>query len=290
MMLASGARVVLMARFDAAESLCLMEAEGATAIIGIPTTYLDQMNTVQIGEVDLSSVRFAITSLPYDLCLRVRDRFGVTCVNPYGMTETAGLVTVADLDDSVEIAAGTIGRVVGDMEARIVDGSTGELVPTGVEGVLSMRGPSILVEYHGLPEATAAVLSDDGWFSTGDAASMDSEGNISFVGRTGDTYRVGGELVDPVEVETALQSHAAVLRAAALGVPDERLGQVGHVWVQTNPDSLVSEAELQAYARAQLAAFKVPRVVHFVDELPTTASGKVQKFRLLADADTRPPA
>jgi fatty-acyl-CoA synthase len=167
------------------------------------------------------------------------------------------------------------------MEARIVDAKTGEILPPGVQGLLSMRGPSILARYHEMPEATAAVLDDDGWFNTGDLASLDEAGNITFVGRQGDGYRVGGEIVDPVEVEAAIQSHPDVIRAAAVGVPDERLGQVGHVWVQTRSGSAVSEDDLRAHARTVLASFKVPRAVHLLDEFPTTPSGKVQKFKLL---------
>ena len=137
-------------------------------------------------------------------------------------------------------------------------------------------------KYHEQPQATAEALDPDGWFSTGDLASMDGAGNITFIGRRGDGYRVGGELVDPVEVETAIQSHPAVLRAAALGVPDERLGQVGYAWAQVRPGSVATGAELREHAAARLASFKVPRQVRLISELPTTPSGKVQKFRLRA--------
>ena len=281
MMTAVGARIVLVPRFNAAESLRLIETEGATAIYGIPTTYLDQLNDPAIEDTDLSSVRFALTPLPYDLCLKVRDELGVVCLNPYGMTETAALVTVAEPGDPQEIALGTVGRPIDGMEVRIVDKDTGQVLPPGEQGLLSMRGPSILMRYHDMPEATAAVLDSDGWFNTGDVASLDETGNIKFVGRQGDTYRVGGEIVDPVEVEAALQAHPDVIRAAAVGVPDERLGQVGHVWVQTRSGSGVSADDLRAHARTVLASFKVPRAVHLLDEFPTTASGKVQKFKLL---------
>jgi len=281
MMTAAGARVVLMPRFNAAESLRLMEAERATAIYGIPTTYLDQLADPAIETTDLSSVRFALTPLAYDLCLRVRDTFGVVCLNPYGMTETAALVTVAELDEPAEIALATVGRPIEGMEARIVDPDSGRELPPGKQGLLAMRGPSILLRYHEMPDATSAVFDEEGWFNTGDVASLDEAGNITFVGRQGDSYRVGGEIVDPIEVEAAIQSHPDVIRAAAVGVPDERLGQVGHVWVQTRSGSAVSADDLRAHARTVLASFKVPRAVHLLDEFPTNASGKVQKFKLL---------
>jgi fatty-acyl-CoA synthase len=196
------------------------------------------------------------------------------------MTETAALTTVANLDDPPEIAMRTVGRPLGSVQAKIVDETTGQQLPSDSPGALVMRGPSIMCKYHEQPQATAEVLDPDGWFSTGDLASMDDAGNITFIGRRGDGYRVGGELVDPVEVESALQSHPAVLRAAALGVPDERLGEVGYAWAQVRQGSTATEAELREHAAALLASFKVPRQIRLIGELPTTPSGKVQKFRL----------
>ena len=276
----AGARVILMARFDAAGSLRLIQAERATIMYGIPTTYIDQLNDPAIDKTDFSSLRFALTPLSYDLCQKVRAKLGTVCLNPYGMTETAALTAVPNLDDPPEIAMRTVGRPLGIVQAKIVDETTGQRLPSGSPGVLVMRGPSIMWQYHEQPQATAEALDPDGWFSTGDLASMDDAGNITFIGRRGDGYRVGGELVDPVEVETAIQSHPAVLRAAALGVPDERLGEVGYAWAQVRPGSTATEAELREHAAALLASFKVPRQIRLIGELPTTPSGKVQKFRL----------
>jgi fatty-acyl-CoA synthase len=280
LMTMAGARVILMARFDAAGSLRLIHAERATIMYGIPTTYIDQLNDPAIDKTDFSSLRFALTPLSYDLCQKVRAKIGTVCLNPYGMTETAALTTVANLDDPPEIAMRTVGHPLGSVQAKIVDETTGQQLPSDSPGALVMRGPSTMCKYHEQPQATAEVLDPDGWFSTGDLASMDDAGNITFIGRRGDGYRVGGELVDPVEVESALQSHPAVLRAAALGVPDERLGEVGHAWAQVRPGSTVTEAELRKHAAALLASFKVPRQIRLIGELPTTPSGKVQKFRL----------
>jgi fatty-acyl-CoA synthase len=196
------------------------------------------------------------------------------------MTETSALSLVASLDDPPEIAMRTVGRPLGDLEVKIVDETTGEQVPSGSPGALLMRGPSVLWKYHEQPEATASAIDADGWFNTGDLASVDDAGNVTFLGRRGDGYRVGGELVDPVEVEAAIQSHPAVLRAAALGVPDERLGQVGYAWVEVRPESGVNEPELLAHAAGLLAPFKAPREIRIISELPVTPSGKVQKFRL----------
>jgi fatty-acyl-CoA synthase len=280
LMTLAGARVVLMARFDAGGSLRLIQEERATIMYGIPTTYIDQLGDPAIDMTDFSSLRYAFTPLAYDLCQKVRDKIGAACLNPYGMTETSALSLVASLDDPPETAMRTVGRPLGDLEVKVVDETTGKPVPSGARGALLMRGPSVLWKYHEQPEATAAAIDADGWFDTGDLASVDEAGNVTFIGRRGDGYRVGGEMVDPAEVEAAIQSHPAVLRAAALGVPDERLGQVGCAWVEVRPGSSVTEEELKAHAVALLAPFKAPRRIRVIGELPVTPSGKVQKFRL----------
>jgi len=187
------------------------------------------------------------------------------------------------LDDPPETAMGTVGTPLDGLQARIVDEATGTLAAAGQPGALQLRGPLIMKEYWNKPAETAGALDPDGWFRTGDLAQLDQFGNISFIGRQGDLYRVGGESVDPVEVEAALQTHPLVARAAVLGVPDARLGHVGHAWVQPHrgADAIDVDA-LRAYIASRLAFFKVPRRIDFIDQLPTTPSGKVQKYKLQA--------
>ena len=275
-----GARTVLMPRFDAHESLRLIQDERATVVYGIPTTYIDQLSDPSIDDTDFSAVRFALTPFPFDLCQKVRAKFGTVCLNPYGMTETAACVLVAALDDPPELAMRTVGRPLAGIEAKIVDQSTGRTASAGASGVLALRGASIFAKYHDQPDATAAAFDAEGWFLTGDIASMDEGGNVTFIGRNGDSYRVGGEIVDPVEVETAIQSHPDVVRAAAFGIPDERLGEVGQAWVVLRAGSVVTEQDLRVHVSHVLARFKVPREIRFTDEMPTTPSGKVKKFQL----------
>jgi fatty-acyl-CoA synthase len=268
-----------MRQFRSAESLTLMATEGATIVYGVPTTYLDQLNDPTLDEHDLSRVRLSFTPFPMDLCRRVSARFG-RCLNSFGMTETASLAFLASPEDVPELAMSKAGRALGGLEARIIDETTGADAAPDSVGQLMLRGPSIMLGYHDKPAETAAVLSPDGWFRTGDLASLDSEARLTFIGRASDQYRVGGESVDPVEVETALQSHPDVERAAALGVADDRLGQVGHAWVQLHTGGTVTERELLEYLSQCLARFKIPRSITLVDQLPTNPSGKVQKFRL----------
>jgi acyl-CoA synthetase (AMP-forming)/AMP-acid ligase II len=193
------------------------------------------------------------------------------------------------LEDTVDVAIGTVGRPLDGIRAVIVDEITGRPVPDGSRGLLMVRGPSIMLGYHNEPVATARAFNAEGWFRTGDLAKRDPKGNIVFIGRHSDHYRVGGELVDPIEVETVLQTHPAVQRAAAAGVPDDRLGQVGYAWVQLRSGAKVTTEDLKAHCARDLAAFKIPRQIFFVADLPVTPSGKVQKFRLLADLEAPTP-
>jgi fatty-acyl-CoA synthase len=289
LMTAVGAKLVLMDRFDAGTSLALMADEGATIVYGVPTTYIDQLAHPAIETTDLSRIRVSITPFAYDLCVRVSARFGV-CLNCFGMTETASMALLPRLDDEPEIAMRTVGGPLDGLQARVVDEETGALLPAGTAGALQLRGDLITSGYWDKPVETAAAFDGDGWFRTGDLAQLDDLGNVTFAGRRGDHFRVGGELVDPVEVEAALQTHPAVERAAVLGLPDDRLGTVGHAWVQLRPGADPIEPDaLRTHVAARVAFFKVPRAVHVTAELPTTPSGKVQKFKLreqLAEAES----
>jgi acyl-CoA synthetase (AMP-forming)/AMP-acid ligase II len=292
LMFSVGARIVLMERFSSAESLHLIRSEHATILYGVPTTYIDQLNDPAVDEVDVARIRLAFTPLAPDLSRRVHAKFDAPCLNTFGMTETASIVIMPGLDDTLEAAIGTVGRPLDGITVQIVDEVTGQPVPGGSRGKLLIRGPSIMLGYHENPSATARALDADGWFHTGDLAQRDSDGNIVFIGRDSDHYRVGGELVDPIEVEAALQTHPAIQRAAAVGVPHERLGQVGYAWVQLRSGAQVTIEDLKEHCGRELAAFKVPREVFLVADFPTTPSGKVQKFRLLAALETAasPPA
>jgi len=284
LMTSAGARLVLMAQFDGPKSLAMMEAEKASIVYGVPTTYIDQLRDLSIADYDLSTIRLSITPFARDLAERVRAHFGF-CANSFGMTETASMAFLPSMQDPADIAMDTVGRPLDGMEARIVDTDLGTPVGNGEAGLLQLRGPQIMSHYHDKPDETNKAFAEDGWFRTGDVARLDRAGNLTFVGRSGDHFKVGGEFVDPVDVETALQSHHLVERAAVVGVPDARLGHVVHAWVKLRPsaDGEVPDNiahDLIAHARSLVAFFKVPRAVHVVSDLPVTPSGKVQKFKL----------
>ena len=174
-----GAKIVLMRRFDSAQSLALIEAEHATIVYGVPTTYLDQLNDPTIDGRDLSGVRLSITPFARDLCERVSARFGF-CANCFGMTETASMAFLPQLTDPPDVAIGTAGRPLQGLEVKIIDEVSGKQAGPYQPGSLLLRGPLIMAEYHDQPHETAEAFDEDGWFRTGDIASLDEGGNLMF--------------------------------------------------------------------------------------------------------------
>lgn len=285
-LLYAGGRTVLMPRFDAGEALALMERERATLAYGIGAMYHDLLGHPSLPERDLTSVRLCMVSGPGALVEQVSARIG-PAVNVWGMTEDSGISTLAALDDPPELRAHTNGRPLDDVEVRVVR-ADGTPAPPDERGELQVRGAGLMLGYHGDPEGTAAAFQD-GWLRTGDVAQLRADGYLVFLGRSTDVLRVGGEQVDPVEVESVLMRHPAVLSAAVIAVPHARLAEVPHAFVRLRDGAEVTEAELVAHASAVLAGFKVPRTVDVVDAFPTTESGKIRK-NLLRPLDRGGPA
>ncbi len=197
----------------------------------------------------------------------------------YGQTESSPVITQGRIEDSFEDRATTIGRPLPQTEVRIVD-PAGETVPCGVVGELCARGYLVMLGYYEMPDATAAAIDDQGWLHTGDLASMDDRGYCRVEGRLKDMIIRGGENIFPREIEQRLFTHAGVGDVAVVGIPDERWGEQVCAFVRAAPGATPEKDELDAYVRAELAAYKAPRMWVFVEEFPMTPSGKVQKFVL----------
>jgi fatty-acyl-CoA synthase len=180
------------------------------------------------------------------------------------MTETTSVTTLARLDDPREVVVGGRGRPVADFEVMVADTDTRRALPAGREGEVCVRGHLVMQSYYRNPEATAAVLDDDGWFHTDDLGVLDEDGYLSITGRKSDMFIVGGANAYPAEIEIALSEHPAVKQAYVVGVPHPRLGEVGFAFVERRGE--VSEDEVRAFCKGRLADYKVPRFVHFVDE------------------------
>ncbi|WP_233509748.1 FadD3 family acyl-CoA ligase [Actinomadura craniellae] len=265
-----GATVHPVPVFEVDRVLELIERERITMLPGPPTLYHSLLEAHAEGKWDLSSLRAAVTGsadIPVELIRRVVTELPFQTIRTgYGLTE-AGTATISRDGDSFEDIATTVGRPCDGVEIRIAD-----------DGEVLVRGYSVMRGYLDDPEATAEAIDADGWLHTGDLGTLDERGNLRIVGRKKDMFIVGGFNAYPAEIENFLMEHPAVTQAAVIGVPDERLGQVGKAFVIKRED--LTEEELIAWSRDRMAGFKVPRQVVFLDELPLNATGKVMKDQL----------
>jgi acyl-CoA synthetase (AMP-forming)/AMP-acid ligase II len=268
---AAGAAMYPEPVFDVDRVLSRVASEGITVLPGAPTIYQAILDHPDRGKHDLSSLRAAVTGaadIPVELIRRVRDELPFdVIISGYGLTE-AGTATGTDLDADPETVATTVGKARPGFEVQIVDSE------------ILLKGPSVMLGYLDDPEATAATLSEDGWLRTGDLGQLDEQGNLRIIGRSKDMFIVGGFNAYPAEIENALLRHPEVRQAAVIGVPDERLGEVGMAFVVTASGDPSIADQIQAWCKGEMANYKVPRVVEVIDELPINATGKVVKDEL----------
>jgi fatty-acyl-CoA synthase len=282
MSLVRGARQVITETFDGDECVDLIASEKATIIHGFDTHYKELLDALGKNPRDVSSVRTGIcgtgmsSSIP--IARRARQTFG-NLMTGYGMSEI-GIVTFSDLASTEEQCVEANGYPLPGNEVRIVDPETGVDQPVSVPGEILARGFMVMQGYYNKPEDTARAIDKDGWFHTGDMGVERADGHLRFLGRYKDMLKIGGENVDPMEVEAFLMNHPAIKMAAVVGVPDARLSEVAAAFVQLEPGFTLTAREVIEHCRGRLASFKLPRHVAFVDELPMTSTGKVQKVKL----------
>ena len=276
----AGATMLPQPVFDVDRVLARVAEEKVTVLPGAPTLYHSILDHADRDKYDLSTLRVAVTGaadIPVELIRRVNDELPFSLViTGYGLTET-GTATSTSADDDFETVATTVGRPRPGFELRIVD-ADGKEVPMGEPGEVIVKGPTVMAGYLDDPDATAAALSEDGWLRTGDLGLLDERGYLRIVGRIKDMFIVGGFNVYPAEVENALLRHPDIKQAAVIGIPDDRLGEVGMAFLVGTADP----ADIQAWCREQMANYKVPRRIEIVDELPLNATGKVVKDELRA--------
>ena len=270
--------------FDPLATLEAVAAERCTSLYGVPTMFIAQLAHPRFGEFDLTSLRTGIMAgspCPVEVMKQVQSRMHMPEVTIcYGMTETSPVSTQSSWNDPLDRRVSTVGRVHPHVEIKIVDPESGAIVPRGVPGELCTRGYSVMIGYWGNDEATRDAIDMAGWMHTGDLATADEEGYVNIVGRIKDMIIRGGENVYPREVEEFLYTHTSVLDVQVIGVPSETYGEEVMAWVKVRPGHTVTDEELVAFCRGRIATFKIPRFWKFVDEFPTTVTGKVQKFRL----------
>ncbi|MCO1578751.1 FadD3 family acyl-CoA ligase [Crossiella sp. SN42] len=268
--LLTGATLVPQAVFRPAETVRLIERERITVLPGAPTIYQSLLDHPH--SADLSSLRLAVTGaavVPVRLVERMRAELGFdTVLTAYGLTEAVVAAMCRPEDDPVTVAT-TCGRAAAGFELRLAD-----------NGEVLLRGPNLMLGYLDDPAATAAAVDSEGWLHTGDLGRLDERGYLTITDRLKDMYICGGFNVYPAEVEQALARLDGVAESAVIGVPDQRLGEVGHAVVVTSPGARLSTSDVIGFCKARLANFKVPRTVEFRASLPRNAAGKVLKQRL----------
>jgi len=259
-------------------------AEKCTALYGVPTMFIGELELPDFASFDLSTLRTGIMAgspCPVEVMKSVIARMHMRAVTIcYGMTETSPVSTQSATDDPLEKRVGTVGRVHPHVEVKIVDALTGAVVPRGERGELCTRGYSVMLGYWNNDEATHAAIDAGRWMHTGDLATMDDEGYVNIVGRIKDMIIRGGENVYPREVEEFLHTHPGVSEAQVIGVPSERYGEEVMAWVRCKPGVELTHLELTAFCTGTIATYKIPRHWKLVDAFPMTVTGKVQKFRM----------
>jgi fatty-acyl-CoA synthase len=218
---------------------------------------------------------------PIELMKRVLDEMNCKeLIIAYGQTESSPVCTVSDAGDSTEVRVNTVGRAMPQTEIKIVSAETGDTVPTGKQGEILTRGFVVMEGYDGDPEGTAKVIDADGWLHTGDLGVMRADGCIHLTGRSRDVIIRGGENIYPREVEEFLYTHPKIDEVQVVGIPNARLGEVVVAWVRLRPGVESTEEEIRTFCEGQIAYYKIPAHIRFVNEFPATLSGKIQKYKI----------
>jgi HIP---CoA ligase len=271
--LQQGATLIPQLTYDPERAMRAVQEQRITVLPGPPTIYQTLLDHPRRKAFDLTSLRFAVTGaavVPIVLIERMQSELDIDIVlTAYGLTEASGFGTMCRADDDAVTVATTCGRPIADFELRIDD--TGEVL---------LRGPNVMLGYLDDPDATAEAIDADGWLHTGDIGKVDERGNLSITDRLKDMYICGGFNVYPAEIEQVLARLDGVAEAAVIGVPDDRLGEVGRAFVVLKPGAALDEVAVISHTREHLANFKVPRSVAFLDVLPRNPGGKVVKPQL----------
>ncbi|WP_334078777.1 AMP-binding protein [Microbulbifer sp. M83] len=271
--------------FEAKAVLETVAEERATALYGVPTMFIAELDHPDFAHYDLSSLRTGIMAgsiCPAEVMKAVNHKMHMQEVQiAYGMTETSPVSTQTAADDPFDKRVTTVGRTQPHLESKIIDPASGETLPRGEVGELCTRGYSVMLGYWNNEEASRNAIDSDKWMRTGDLATMDEDGYIQIVGRIKDMVIRGGENIYPKEVEEFLYTHPAIADVQVTGVPDRKYGEELVAWVQLRADAgEVTEEELREFCRGKITHFKIPRYFRFTDSFPMTVTGKIQKFRM----------
>ena len=270
--------------FDPLKTLQALEQERCTALYGVPTMFIAQLDHPEFDSFEITSLRTGIMAgspCPIEVMRQVIDRMGADQMTiAYGQTEHSPVITQTLTSDSIERRVSTVGKVLPGVEARVVDPETGEVLGPDTQGELQARSSMVMRGYYNMPEATSSAIDEEGWLHTGDLATVDADGYYNITGRLKDMIIRGGENVYPREIEEFLYTHPKISDVQVIGVPDERLVEEVMAWVMLRPGETADPEEIREFCRGKIAHYKIPRYVKVATEFPMTVTGKIQKFRM----------
>ncbi len=284
----SAAGMAPVVSFKPDDVLATVQASNCTALHGVPTMFIAELEEMKKKNYDTSHLRTGIMAgspCPIEVMKKVVSDMGASemCIT-YGQTEASPGITMTRTSDSLDRRVSTVGRALPNVEVKIVDPATGEEVPRGTQGELCTRGYHVMKGYYKNPEATASAIDKDNWLHTGDLAIMDKDGYCKITGRIKDMIIRGGENIYPREIEEFLYTHPKVKDVQVVGVPSRKYGEEVAAFVQVKPGETATNEEMRAYCKDKIAFHKIPAFFMFVEDYPTTASGKIQKYKLREQA------
>ncbi len=279
-----GSTMVLLEFFDAQQSLEAIAREKCTAINGVPTMFISMLNHPDFARYDMTSLRTGIMAgapCPIEAMNQVRTKMHCPeIVIAFGQTESAPVMTMTRRDDPVELRVATVGRLLADIEGKVIDPETGADLPPNTQGEIVTRSACVMKGYYKMPEATAAAVDRDGWLHTGDLGEVDADGYFKVTGRIKDMIIRGGENIYPRELEEFLFTHPKVANVQVVGIADKKYGEQVLAAIQLKDGVAADAEEFIAFCKGKIARHKIPKYWEFVDGYPMTASGKIQKYKL----------
>ena len=270
--------------FDPWTTLKTIEEEECTAVYGVPTMFIRELEHPEFSKVDLGSLRTGIMAgspCPIEVMKQVVEKMHCREMTiAYGLTESSPVITQTGVGDPLETRVTTVGRPLPHTEVKIVDPGSGEVVPRGNPGELCTRGYLVMNGYYRNPKATREAIDSEGWLHTGDLATLDEEDYCRITGRVKDMIIRGGENIYPREIEEFLYTHPAVSDVQVVGVPDLRMGEEVLAWIRLKEKGMATARDIRDFCRGKISKYKIPRYIKFVDSYPMTITGKIQKFRI----------
>ncbi|NLK01095.1 MAG: AMP-binding protein [Clostridia bacterium] len=288
---AHGGTVIPIETFDPLKVLATVQKEKCTALYGVPTMFIAELNHPMFDIFDLKTLRTGIMAgspCPEPIMRQVMEKMHCKEITiAYGLTEASPVITQTSTDDPIEVRVSTVGKPLPGIEVKIIDPETGEELPPNEPGELCARGYNIMKGYYKMPGETEEAIDKDGWLHSGDIALVDENGYYQITGRLKDMIIRGGENIYPKEVEDFIYTMEGIQDVQIIGVPSERYGEETAAYIQLKEGVSMEPSDVKDYCRGRIARYKIPKYVFFVDEFPLTASGKIQKYKLREDAAAR---